>query len=115
MAAPADDLSDLQLRFPQLELLAVTLDELRSNPVLRTCQRIVGLREDVPAAADEYLRRSFGSRYFRANGGVGKVREQLQSWLNNPSMGSADDMRPLRQGGGKGAGAKKRQFRRPRA
>lgn len=42
MAAPADDLSDLQLGFPQLELLAVTLDELRSNPVLRTCQRIVG-------------------------------------------------------------------------
>lgn len=111
----AAELSDLQQRFPQLELIAVTLDELRSNPVLRTCQRIVGLREDVPAAADEYLRRTFGSRYFRANGGVTKVREQLQSWLNNPSTGSAGGFRPPSQGGGKGAGAKKKPFRRPRA
>lgn len=113
VASRADEHSDLQQRFPQLELIAVTLDDLRSNPVLRTCQRIVGLREDVPAAADEYLRRTFGSRYFRANGGATKVREQLHNWLNNPS-GSAGGFRPPRQGGGKGAGAKKKPFRRPR-
>lgn len=114
VASRADDLLDLQQRFPQFELFAVTLDELRSNPVLRSCQRIVGLREDVPVGADEYLRRTYGNRYFRANGGVAKVREQLQSWLNNPVVGSTDTFRPPRQSNGKGAGAKKRQFRRPR-
>lgn len=115
VASRPHDLVELQQRFPQFELIAVTLDELRSNPVLRTCQRIVGLREDVPVMADEYLRRTFGSRYFRANGGVAKVREQLQSWLSNPAVGNADPFRPPKQGNGKGAGgARKRQFRRPR-
>lgn len=41
IAARTDDLVDLQQRFPQFELMAVTLDDLRGSSVLRTCQRIV--------------------------------------------------------------------------
>lgn len=114
VASDAEDVVDLQQRFPQFELIAVTLDDLRSTPVLRTCQRIVGLRENVPVAADEYLRRSFGSRYYRAIGGPAKVREQLQTWLNNPFVGGHDAFPRDKHASGKGSAGKKRPFRKPR-
>ncbi|WP_194727066.1 hypothetical protein [Noviherbaspirillum malthae] len=112
------DFEDLKQLFPQLELNIVALDDLRTAPSLRSCQRMVGLREDIPAPADEFLRKTFGNRYVRITGGIAQIREQLNTWLNNPgTMNAGASNGPRKQGNGKGQGGgypKKRQFRRPR-
>jgi hypothetical protein len=112
------DFEDLKQLFPQLELNVVALDDLRTAPSLRSCQRMVGLREDIPAPADEFLRKTFRNRYVRITGGIAQVREQLNTWLDNPgTMNAGASNWPRKQGNGKGQGAgypKKRQFRRPR-
>jgi hypothetical protein len=113
------DFEDLQQYFPQLELKAVSLDELRTAPSLRSCQRIIGLREDIPAPADEFLRKTFRSRYLRVVGGVSQIREQLNAWLASPGTMNDQPRWPRKQGAANGKGQaagfpKKRQFRRPK-
>ncbi|MEC4723732.1 hypothetical protein RY831_31920 [Noviherbaspirillum sp. CPCC 100848] len=113
------DFEDLQRYYPQLELKVVPLEDLRTAPSLRSCQRMIGLREDIPAPADEYLRKTFRNRYLRVIGGVSQVREQLNAWLASPGTMNDQPRWPRKQGnaGGKGQGAgypKKRQFRRPK-
>ncbi|MEC4723825.1 hypothetical protein RY831_32425 [Noviherbaspirillum sp. CPCC 100848] len=113
------DFEDLQQYFPQLELKVVPLEELRTAPSLRSCQRMMGLREDIPAPADEYLRKTFRNRYLRVIGGISQVREQLNAWLSNPSTVNEQPRWPRKQGSpnGKGQGTgfpKKKQFRRPK-
>lgn len=110
------DFEDLQPRFPQLELTAVSLDDLRTAPSLRNCQRMIGLREDIPAAADEFLRKTFRNRYLRVTGGIAQISEQLSAWLDNPGSMNAGPNWPRKQGGKSQTNGypKKRQFRRPR-
>ncbi|WP_151633376.1 hypothetical protein [Noviherbaspirillum aerium] len=115
------DFEDLQQYYPQLELKVVSLDDLRTAPSLRSCQRMMGLREDIPAPADEYLRKTFRNRYLRVVGGLNQVREQLNAWLSNPGTINEQPRWPRKQGNpngkGQGQGAgfpKKRQFRRPK-
>jgi hypothetical protein len=110
------DFEDLQPRFPQLELAAVSLDDLRTAPSLRNCQRMIGLREDIPAAADEFLRKTFRNRYLRVTGGIAQISEQLSAWLDNPGSMNAGPNWPRKQGGKSQTNGypKKRQFRRPR-
>lgn len=111
------DFEDLQPRFPQLELASVSLDDLRTAPSLRNCQRMIGLREDIPAPADEFLRKTFRNRYLRVTGGIAQISEQLSAWLDNPGSMNAGPNWPRKQGGGKSQTngyPKKRQFRRPR-
>ncbi|MEC4723756.1 hypothetical protein RY831_32040 [Noviherbaspirillum sp. CPCC 100848] len=113
------DFDDLQRYYPQLELKVVSLEDLRTAPSLRSCQRMIGLREDIPAPADDYLRKTFRNRYLRVIGGVSQVREQLNAWLANPGTINDPPRWPRKQGNasGKGQGAgfpKKRQFRRPK-
>jgi hypothetical protein len=113
------DFEDLQQYYPQLELKVVPLEELRTAPSLRSCQRMMGLREDIPAPADEYLRKTFRNRYLRVIGGINQVREQLNAWLSNPGTINEKPRWPRKQGNpnGKGQGTgfpKKRQFRRPK-
>lgn len=113
----ARDFEDMQPRFPQLELTAVSLDDLRTAPALRNCQRMIGLREDIPAPADEFLRKTFRNRYLRVTGGIAQISEQLSAWLDNPGSMNAGPNWPRKQGGGKtqtNGYPKKRQFRRPR-
>lgn len=118
IATGTRDFEDLQQLYPQLELNVVALEDLRTAPSLRNCQRMIGLREDVPAPADEFLRKTFGNRYVRITGGIGQIREQLNAWLNNPgTMNAAVAGWPRKQGNGKGQSngyPKKKQFRRPR-
>jgi hypothetical protein len=113
------DFEDLQRYYPQLELKVVPLEDLRTAPSLRSCQRMIGLREDIPAPADEYLRKTFRNRYLRVIGGVSQVREQLNAWLASPGNMNDQPRWPRKQGnaGAKGQGPgypKKRQFRRPK-
>lgn len=111
------DFEDLQPRFPQLELASVSLDDLRTAPSLRNCQRMIGLREDIPAPADEFLRKTFRNRYLRVTGGIAQISEQLSAWLDNPGSMNAGPNWTRKQGGGKSQTngyPKKRQFRRPR-
>ena len=111
------DFEDLQQYYPQLELKVVPLEELRTAPSLRSCQRMMGLREDIPAPVDEYLRKTFRNRYLRVIGGINQVREQLNAWLSNPGTINEQPRWPRKQGNGKGQGTgfpKKRQFRRPK-
>jgi hypothetical protein len=117
IATSAHDAEDLQRLFPQLELSVVSLDELRTAPALRNCQRMIGLREEIPAPADEFLRKTFRNRYVRITGGLIQLREQLGAWLNNPGSMNASAGAPRKQGNFKGQGGgfpKKRQFRGPR-
>ncbi|NEX59495.1 hypothetical protein [Noviherbaspirillum galbum] len=115
----AADADDLRRRYPQFELKVVGLEDLRTEPSLRNCQRMVGLRETVPAPADEFLRKTFRHRYVRVTGGIGQLHQQLNGWLTNPVSMNTGPSRPPKpqngkgQGGGGGGGyAKKRQFRR---
>lgn len=118
IATSPRDFEDLKQLYPQLELNVVALDDLRTAPSLRNCQRMIGLREDIPAPADEFLRKTFRNRYVRITGGIGQIREQLNTWLDNPgTMASGAPSWPRKQGNGKGQGTgypKKKQFRRPR-
>lgn len=117
IATSPRDVEDLKQFYPQLDLNVVALDDLRTAPSLRSCQRMIGLREDIPAPADEFLRKTFRNRYVRITGGIGQIREQLNTWLDNPgTMTSGAPSRPRKQGNGKGQGTgypKKKQFRRP--
>lgn len=118
IATSPRDFEDLKQFYPQLELNIVALDDLRTAPSLRSCQRMIGLREDIPAPADEFLRKAFRNRYVRITGGIGQIREQLNAWLDNPvTMNTGAPSWPRKQGNGKGQGTgfpKKKQFRRPR-
>lgn len=116
IGATTRDFEDLQQFYPQLQLTAVSAEAVRSAPVLRDCQRMLGLREDISADTDEFLRRAFGNRYLRVAGGVERIREQLDAWLDNPGSMNAPPGRPRKQFNGKGqsgAGPKKRHNRRP--
>jgi hypothetical protein len=118
IATSLRDFEDLKQFYPQLELNVVALDDLRTAPSLRSCQRMIGLREDIPAPADEFLRKTFRNRYVRITGGIGQIREQLNAWLDNPvTLNTGAPSWPRKQGNGKGQGSgfpKKKQFRRPR-
>lgn len=107
VATRAHEYEDLQLLYPQLQLLILQADAIRGPEAFRNCQRIIGLRDEVPPTVDEMLRRSLRHRYVRLNGGAARVREQLNSWLDKPaSINSAprpqprNDKRP-NQGNGK--------------
>ncbi|WP_147376901.1 hypothetical protein [Noviherbaspirillum saxi] len=107
VGANAHDFDELQQMYPQLLLTAVAVDDVPHANSLRQCQRIIGLREDVPAKTDEILRRIFRNRYLRLTGGMERVREQLDAWLDKP--GSIDAGRPTpRKPRKPGNGPKKR-------
>lgn len=84
VGASAQDFNDLQQMYPQLMLTAIAVDDVPNARALEQCQRVIGLREDVPAKTDEILRYRFRSRYLRLTGGMGRVREQLDVWLDKP-------------------------------
>lgn len=116
VGASVQDFSDLQQMYPQLMLIAVAVDDVPHAPALGQCQRVVGLREDVPAKTDEVLRHTFRNRYLRLTGGMARVREQLDVWLDKP--GSTQTRRPKfnKQRNNKGIadGPKKRHGNPPR-
>ncbi|MBK4735178.1 hypothetical protein [Noviherbaspirillum pedocola] len=89
VASRAGDYADLQALYPQLRLSIVPADAVRSPEVFRNCQRIIGLRNEMPQATDDLLRRALNYRYVRLHGGAGQVREQLNAWLDNPATMSA--------------------------
>jgi len=116
IGASTRDFEDLQQFYPQLQLTVVSAEAVRTAPVLRDCQRMLGLREDLSADTDEFLRRAFGNRYLRVSGGAERIREQLDAWLDNPGSMNAAPGRPRKQFNGKGKGGtigKKRHNRRP--
>jgi hypothetical protein len=84
VATRAHEYEDLQMLYPQLQLCIVQADAIRGPDAFRNCQRIIGLRDEVPPAIDDLLRRSLRHRYVRLNGGALRVREQLNSWLDKP-------------------------------
>jgi hypothetical protein len=92
VGASAHDFDELQQMYPQLQLIAVAVDDVPHAATLGQCQRVIGLREDVPAHTDEQLRYTFRNRYLRLTGGMGRVREQLGAWLDKP--GSTEPRRP---------------------
>jgi hypothetical protein len=109
------DLADLQQFYPQLQLTVVTTDAVQGANDLKSCQRMIGVREEIPAQTDEFLRRVFRNRYVRVAGGIQRVREQLNAWLDNPNSMS-EPGRPPKQAHGRGPGGtgpKKGQKRRP--
>jgi hypothetical protein len=112
------DFEDLQRLYPQFELKVVGLENLRTEPSLRNCQRMVGLRESIPAPADEFLRKTFRHRYVRVLGGLAQLRAQLNTWLDNPVSMNTGPAWPRKQPNndkGQAPGhSKKRQFRRPK-
>jgi hypothetical protein len=112
------DFEDLQRLYPQFELKVVGLENLRTEPSLRNCQRMVGLRESIPAPADEFLRKTFRHRYVRVLGGLAQLRAQLNTWLDNPvsmNTGPAWPRKQTNNDKGQAPGhSKKRQFRRPK-
>jgi hypothetical protein len=92
VGASVHDFAELQQMYPQLQLIAVAVDDVPHAATLGQCQRVIGLREDVPAHTDEQLRHTFRNRYLRLTGGMGRVREQLGAWLDKP--GSTEPRRP---------------------
>lgn len=76
---------DLQLLYPQLWFSIVPVEDIHDPDAFRDCQRVIGLREEVPQATEELLKRTLGYRYIWLRGGVDRVREQLDAWLANPS------------------------------
>ncbi|RJF92298.1 hypothetical protein [Noviherbaspirillum saxi] len=92
VGASPRDFSDLQQMYPQLMLTAIAVDDVPHAGALEQCQRVIGLREDVPAKTDEILRQSFRNRYLRLTGGMARVREQLDVWLDKP--GGSGQPRP---------------------
>jgi hypothetical protein len=65
-------------------LTVVPVDAIRSGNVFRQCQRIIGLSDEMPPGTDELLRRSLAPRYIRLTGGIDRVKEQLNHWLDKP-------------------------------
>jgi hypothetical protein len=104
VASRAGEYAELQELYPQLRLSIVAADAVRSPEVFRHCQRIIGLRNELPAATDDLLRQSLSSRYVRLHGGAPQVREQLNAWLENPVSISAAPRREPRPGNGKRRG-----------
>ncbi|RJF92634.1 hypothetical protein D3871_29065 [Noviherbaspirillum saxi] len=104
VGASPQDFSDLQQMYPQLSLTAIAVDDVPHAQALDQCQRVIGLREDVPAKTDEVLRQTFRNRYLRLTGGMARVREQLDAWLDQP--GATEPRRPKfnKSRGNKGAG-----------
>jgi hypothetical protein len=93
---------ELQTHYPQLQLIVVSADAVKVGRPFQRCQRVIGMKEGVPAPVDEFLGRILRHRYVRIAGGVGRVQEQLNAWLN----GSAGfNMRSEKPGprGNKGA------------
>ncbi|KRB85195.1 hypothetical protein [Noviherbaspirillum sp. Root189] len=80
----SDQFDDLRQRYPQLMLTVVPVDAIRSGNVFRQCQRIIGLSDEMPPGTDELLRRSLAPRYIRLTGGIDRVKEQLNHWLDKP-------------------------------
>jgi hypothetical protein len=117
VATRAHEYEDLQMLYPQLQLCIVQADAIRGPDAFRNCQRIIGLRDEVPPATDDMLRRTLRHRYVRLNGGAIRVREQLNSWLDKPgSINSAP--RPQQRNDkrqGTGGNGKKRHKWPPRA
>ncbi|KRB74244.1 hypothetical protein [Noviherbaspirillum sp. Root189] len=116
VGASVRDFDELQQMYPQLQLIAVAVDDVPHAASLGQCQRVIGLREDVPAHTDEQLRHTFRNRYLRLTGGMGRVREQLGAWLDKP--GSTGSRRPKfnkpRHNNGQPDGQKKRFNNHPR-
>lgn len=104
VASRAGEYAELQELYPQLRLSIVAADAVRSPEVFRHCQRIIGLRNELPAATDDLLRQSLSSRYVRLHGGAPQVREQLNAWLEDPVSMSAGPRREARPGNGKRRG-----------
>ncbi|MBK4738485.1 hypothetical protein [Noviherbaspirillum pedocola] len=76
---------DLQLLYPQLRFSIVPAEDIHGPEVFQNCQRVIGLKEEVPRVTEELLKRALGYRYVWLRGGVDRVREQLDAWLANPS------------------------------
>jgi hypothetical protein len=113
----ADEFDELQQLYPQLQLQIVQAEAIRSADVFRHCQRVIGLREEVASATDEFLRRALRNRYVRLSGGIAQVREQLDAWLNQPgSINAGYGKGPMRRNpkGARDLAGKKRHNRRPR-
>ncbi|MBK4739163.1 hypothetical protein [Noviherbaspirillum pedocola] len=108
VATRGHEYEDLQLLYPQLRFSIVPVEGIRGPEAFQNCQRVIGLREEVPQATEEVLKRTLGYRYVWLRGGVDRVREQLDAWLANPSSmqtgpraaGPRGD-KVLRQGNGK--------------
>jgi hypothetical protein len=84
VATRAHEYEDLQMLYPQLRLAIVPAKEIRSPEAFCNCQRIIGLRDEVPQATDDMLKRTLQYRYIHLSGGADSVREQLDAWLTNP-------------------------------
>jgi hypothetical protein len=87
------EFEDLQLLYPQLRFSIVLAEDIRGPEVFRDCQRVIGLREEVPHAVEELLKRALGYRYIWLRGGADRVREQLDAWLANPASMQAGPRR----------------------
>lgn len=75
---------DLQLLYPQLRFSIVSAQDIHGPEAFRDCQRVIGLRGEVPHTIEELLKRALGYRYIWLRGGMDRIREQLDSWLANP-------------------------------
>ncbi|MBK4739139.1 hypothetical protein [Noviherbaspirillum pedocola] len=87
------EFEDLQLLYPQLRFSIVPAEDIRGPEVFRDCQRVIGLREEVPHGVEEVLKRALGFRYIWVRGGPDRVREQLDAWLANPASMQAGPRR----------------------
>jgi hypothetical protein len=85
VATHAQEYENLQLLYPQVRLVIVQADTIHDPDAFRDCQRILSVGGEVPATVDDLLKRTLRYRYVRLNGGVMGVREQLNTWLNNPA------------------------------
>lgn len=84
VATRAHEYEDLQMLYPQLRFAIVPAEDIQGPEVFRDCQRVIGLRDEVPQATEDLLKRTLRYRYIWLRGGVDRVREQLDAWLANP-------------------------------
>lgn len=114
VGASDHDALELQELYPQLQLVAVRADAIKRADVFQRCQRVIGLRDQIPPPTDDFLGRSLRHRYVRISGGIDRVREQLNTWLNKPGTLKSGPGAPMNRNNAKGPGTgpKKRQYRR---
>lgn len=94
---------DLQVLYPQLQLVSVPADAVKIGRPFQRCQRVIGIQEEVPAPVNEFLGRILRHRYVRVSGGMEQVQEQLNSWL---SGSGALTMKPGKTGPRDGKGTR---------
>jgi hypothetical protein len=103
---------DLQVQYPQLQLVSVSPDAVRIGKPFQRCQRVIGIQEEVPAPVNEFLGRILRHRYVRVSGGMDQVQEQLNSWLNGAG---ALNIRSTRTGPREGKGGTRNIYAKKRS